>query len=61
MSGPPMPLPPDGDVNRAPTLIGVTWFECVLSTLFVALRFYCRIKITRNVWWDDWVILLTLV
>lgn len=61
MSAPAMPLPPGGDVNRAPTLIAVTWVECSLSTIVVALRFYCRVRITRNVWWDDWVILITLV
>lgn len=56
-----IPLPPDGDINRAPTLLAVTWLECSLSTLFVAARFYCRIKVTRNLWWDDWAILVTLV
>ncbi|KAL2045432.1 hypothetical protein ABVK25_012103 [Lepraria finkii] len=27
--------------------------------MFVTLRFYCRKKITKNVWWDDWCILIT--
>lgn len=31
------------------------------STVAVALRFYTRIIITRNVRWDDWLMLIALV
>lgn len=53
--------PLDGDVDRSSTLIGVSWTLATLATIFVSLRFYSRIFITRNPWWDDWAILLTLV
>ena len=49
------------DKNRAVELLMVTWIECTISMICVALRFYTRIKITRNVWYDDWVILFTMV
>lgn len=53
--------PPDGDQNRATELIVICWIEFIIALAFVAARFYSRIRITRNVWWDDWWILITLV
>ena len=47
--------PPDGDRNRAAELITVTWTWCIFSIVFVTLRFYSRIRITNNVWWDELV------
>ncbi|MCJ1250149.1 hypothetical protein MMC30_007375 [Trapelia coarctata] len=29
--------------------------------LFVLSRFYCRARVTRNLWWDDWCILAPLI
>jgi hypothetical protein len=34
-------------------LIGVTTLLIVLTTLFVAVRAFVRIRIFRSVWWDD--------
>ena len=55
-----MIAPPDGNQNRAEWLNTVAWSEAGVATVFVALRFYSRTRITRNLWWDDWFILITL-
>ena len=47
--------------DKAVLLLGVAWTECAISFVFVTSRFYCRKKITKNIWWDDWFILITLV
>ena len=53
--------PPDGDTSRAAELNALTWSWFAVSLTVVGLRFYSRIALTRNLWWDDWFILLTLV
>lgn len=53
--------PAGGNRNRAVELLVVTWCECIISIVLVALRIYSRIKITHNLGWDDHFILLTLV
>ena len=55
------PASPDGDVNRDAVLIGVSWALVSLAMIFVGLRIYCRVVLTRNMWWDDWAIIATLV
>ncbi len=57
-SGPP---PPGGDRDRNAVLTGVSWALASLAITFVTLRIYCRVFITRNMWWDDWAIILTMV
>lgn len=47
--------------NRTPLLMSVQAGMASGSTVAVALRFYSRIFITRNVRWDDWFMLLALV
>ncbi|KAI1633474.1 hypothetical protein F4809DRAFT_623040 [Biscogniauxia mediterranea] len=37
-----------------PMLNGVLWMQVGLATLFVALRFYTRVVVLRNIGWDDW-------
>ena len=51
--------PPDGNQNRAAYLNSVAWTEVSVSTVFVAFRVYSRSRITRNLWWDDWFMILT--
>ena len=53
--------PTNGDYDRGPEFIRVAWIECSIAIIFVALRFYSRIKYVSKLWWDDWVMLLTLV
>lgn len=47
--------------DRASVLLAVAWTECAISSIFITFRFYCRKKITKNIWWDDWLILITFV
>ena len=57
----PQIAPAEGDSNRAVELNALAWGWFAVSLIVVSLRFYSRIGLTRNLWWDDWFILLTLV
>ncbi|KAL8794420.1 MAG: hypothetical protein Q9195_003007 [Heterodermia aff. obscurata] len=48
--------PLGGDLNRAAEIYGFTWSLEIMSLFFVVSRMYSRIKLTRNVWWDDWLV-----
>ena len=52
-------LPPNH--NRAGEVHAFTWILEILSLTFVVGRMYSRIKLTRNVWWDDWCVCIALV
>jgi len=52
-------VPSDGNQNRAGWLNAVAWTEVTVSTVFVALRLYSRTRLTRNLWWDDWFMVIT--
>ncbi|PQE21313.1 integral membrane protein [Rutstroemia sp. NJR-2017a WRK4] len=43
--------------DRASLLLISTWTWTAFALLFVALRFYCRLRLIRSTWWDDWLIL----
>lgn len=43
------------------SVVPVAVISAVLSTAFVAMRFYTRIYILRSVKWEDWFILMSLV
>jgi len=47
--------------SRAGTIIGVVIALCTLSSICVALRFYARMHIRKNVGIDDWMTLAALV
>lgn len=53
--------PPGGDRNRATELNAFAWTWFSLSTVFVAGRVYSRLALTRNLWFDDYFIVLTWV
>ena len=55
------PPPSGGDYNRAGEIYAFTWTLEILSLAFVVGRLYSRIKLTRNVWWDDWCVCFALV
>ena len=57
----PGPAPLDGDVNRNTVLTGLSWALASLAFVFVALRIYSRVFITRNMCLDDWAMIWTLV
>lgn len=54
---PPVETGPD----RGPLLLGVCWTLTSLSTVMVALRFYCRVNYQGRVWWDDFWMAVALV
>ena len=54
-------VPPDSDLNRASEIYGFTWSLEIISLFFVVSRMYSRIKLTRNVWWDDWFVCIAFV
>lgn len=55
------PPPPRGDYNRAGEVYAFTWILAIISVVCVLGRMYSRVKLTRNVWWDDWCICFALV
>lgn len=50
--------PPDGNQNRTGPVIGVVTGTIAISCIFVVLRLYTRIFLTKAARWDDWTILL---
>lgn len=56
-----MTIPPDGDHDRASELNTYAWTWFSISTLFIAARVYSRVKLTRNLWYDDYFIMVTWV
>lgn len=53
--------PADGDQDRAATLLAVVISTTLLSTATVLLRVYTRIKVIRNLGWDDYTIIVAQV
>ncbi|KAL8880743.1 MAG: hypothetical protein Q9192_007953, partial [Flavoplaca navasiana] len=58
---PSLPPPPGGNLNRAGEVYTFTWVMATISIFFVAGRMYSRARLTKNVWWDDWCIVLALL
>lgn len=61
MTAPLGPAPTQGDVTRAPTLIGVFGAMTTVSILCVAARFYTRLRLLRMLAMDDAVIVFSIV
>ena len=61
MSGPPSPPPLGEDENRGPTINIVNWTFTAVATLCVVLRLFGRLRLTNNVGWDDFWILVSIV
>ncbi|KAF9877143.1 hypothetical protein CkaCkLH20_05409 [Colletotrichum karsti] len=60
--GLPLGIPPaDPSEYNGGSVIPVAVVAAVLSTAFVAMRFYVRVRLLRSVKWDDWFILTSLV
>jgi hypothetical protein len=47
--------------SRAGTIIAVVIVLCTLTSICVALRFYARMRIGKNLGMDDWTTLAALV
>lgn len=54
-------LPPDGNQNRRGPIIRMTVCALNLSCIFVGLRIYTRLFLTKSARWGDWTIVLALV
>ena len=52
---------PDPSENNAPTIIALAGVSAVVTTSFVALRFYVRGRLIKVLGWEDWIILVALV
>jgi hypothetical protein len=46
---------------RGVTIIAVLWTMTTLSGLFLGLRLYSKLARTRQLWWDDCVIIVAWV
>ncbi|KAL8827510.1 MAG: hypothetical protein Q9191_003139 [Dirinaria sp. TL-2023a] len=55
------PPPPGGDQNRAAEVHAFTWSLEIVSMIFVVSRMYSRIRLTRNMWWDDFCVCFALI
>ena len=54
-------LPPGDSEDRGSYVLTVIWIQYSISALVIALRFWARLEVTRNIWWDDWSILVPFV
>ena len=52
---------PDPNENKGPELLHTIWVLCSISTVVVALRVYTKLRKTRRLYWDDWLMMLALV
>ena len=50
------PIPDQGQ-----QMVAAIWTLVALATVFMALRFYCKIWRLRKLWWDDWVLFMSWV
>ncbi|KAM7203289.1 hypothetical protein V8F33_002280 [Rhypophila sp. PSN 637] len=50
--------PPDGDVNKGPIVLAITYVTTSIALLAVAMRMFVRVKVVKSVGWDDYAILL---
>lgn len=60
-AGAPPALPPNAFEDRSATVIGVSSFLLILSTILVALRLWTRKVIINQMGWDDYMIVCGLV
>jgi hypothetical protein len=51
---PPPPVNPN-DMGRGPMIVGLTWTFAGLAILAAALRSYIRVKLSKGLGLDDWL------
>lgn len=49
---------PSGDPSLAYRVLCSTWPMITISGTFLALRLYCRAVRTRQMWWDDYLLII---
>lgn len=47
--------------DQGAALLGVSWSFTSLATIFIGMRFYCRIQYQSRLWWDDIWMFVALV
>ncbi|KAK4204536.1 hypothetical protein QBC40DRAFT_303418 [Triangularia verruculosa] len=53
-------LPPDYPMpDRGPIVSRTVWAFLAFSTVFIALRVYCKKWRSRGLWWDDYVLIVS--
>ncbi len=54
-------VPPDGNQNRTGIMVGMIVGSVIIAGIFVVLRKYTRLYLTKSARWDDWTIVLAFV
>lgn len=47
--------------DRGPNILVTNWMLAGLSGLFLAVRLACKLRATRQLWWDDYVLVVSWV
>lgn len=47
--------------DNGPMILGITWMEIGLVLIAIAVRFFARVNVTKNVGIEDWTMLLAVV
>lgn len=47
--------------NLGPNFNVAIWVLTGAALVFMSLRLYCKIRIRRGLWWDDYVLILAMV
>ncbi|OHE98243.1 hypothetical protein CORC01_06440 [Colletotrichum orchidophilum] len=47
--------------DRGTKLLAVTWTLCVASATLLSLRIYCKLWRGRGLWWDDHLLIISMV
>ncbi|KAK4213408.1 hypothetical protein QBC37DRAFT_423055 [Rhypophila decipiens] len=43
--------------DRGPAILVSHWILTAAATLFLGLRVYCKRSTSRQLWWDDWILI----
>ncbi|KAH6663969.1 hypothetical protein F5X68DRAFT_251174 [Plectosphaerella plurivora] len=49
------------DETRGPLILASVWSLVPAALIFMGLRFYCKLREGRRLWWDDWALLFSWV
>ncbi|KAJ2897632.1 hypothetical protein MKZ38_004532 [Zalerion maritima] len=47
----------DFEANLGPKSTAVVWGLSIAALVFLILRVYCKFRMSRGLWWDDWVMI----
>lgn len=53
--------PPDGDVNRAGTILPILYILFICATIPLVLRVWVRLRMAGSLGWDDYTLLMDYV